>query len=183
MKVLAIGGEPGVGKSTLVRSMIGRLGVGVAETYRELRLTRYETGVCVLGVYAEGDAFGGTDRLSMAVQPSAKAFMFAEACKDSLAQHVIFEGDRLFNQSFLQSCSDILAIELRIAVLYAPPLVLASRRAARETAVGAHQDRTWLAGRVTKIRNICAALPVERWSVDDTTSRTEEVLRWLSVEH
>ena len=103
MKVIAIGGEPGSGKSTLMKEILKHLEKYVyIKCYDSFKLVPYiQCGsVYILGKYDEGETFSGTDRMSMAVQPEAIKFL-ASLNKDSI---ILFEGDRLFTSSFLEHC-------------------------------------------------------------------------------
>ena len=100
MKVIAIGGEPGSGKTSLMRKIINKFELN--PKYDQFKLVPYlhNNKYYVLGKYEEGEVFSGTDRMSMAVQPEAVKFL-ASVPKDSV---ILFEGDRLFNTSFLEHC-------------------------------------------------------------------------------
>ena len=144
MKVIAIGGEPGSGKSTLMKKLIDVF--EVEPKYNEFKLVPYlQNGkVYVLGKYEEGEVFSGTDRMSMAVQPEAIKFL-ATLPSDAV---VLYEGDRLFNSSFLERCLD--TYELNIVYLKTDKEVRQERYKYR----GSNQNETWLQGRETKISNI-----------------------------
>jgi uridine kinase len=144
MLVFAIGGEPGAGKSTLMKEIISKF--NWIKVYDEVKLVPYLQYDCnyILGKYDEGETFSGTDRMSMAVQPEAVKFL-ASLHKDSV---VLFEGDRLFTSSFLEHCvnnynTDIIYLETDKAV-----------RQERYKERGSNQNETWLQGRETKIANI-----------------------------
>lgn len=85
MKIIAIGGEPGAGKSTLMYEILDQFSWKME--YDKFKLVPYLTntdGVYVLGKYfEEGQTFSGTDRMSMAVQPEAIKFL-ATLDKDSV---------------------------------------------------------------------------------------------------
>jgi broad-specificity NMP kinase len=100
MKVIAIGGEPGAGKSTLMRRLIEN--IKAVPKYNEYKLVPYLQyfEIFILGKYEEGEVFSGTDRMSMAVQPEAIKFL-AYLPENAI---VLFEGDRLFTASFLEHC-------------------------------------------------------------------------------
>lgn len=159
MRVLAIIGFPGVGKSTLMRLMIGMLGhekplparrYGLMD-YHLVHPTATQTGdIAVLGKYGGAfETFSGTDKLSMAVQPDAERFMINHPAG---LTGIAFEGDRLGNASFLRVCQK--ADKFRLVVLSTDPGTLAARRAGREAAVQKQQDPTWLAGRESKVTNL-----------------------------
>jgi len=154
MKVIAIGGEPGAGKTTLMKKLIESL--GVEPKYDAFKLVPYlqKDNVYVLGKYEEGETFAGTDRMSMAVQPEAIKFL-ATLPADSV---VLYEGDRLFTSSFLEDCLD--KYDLEIVYLSTTKDVRTDRYAER----GSNQNETWLAGRESKVANILGNL-VLTWNV------------------
>jgi len=144
MKVIAIGGEPGAGKSTLMKKILEKN--NWLKVYDEVKLVpymQYDTNY-ILGKYDDGETFSGTDRMSMAVQPEAVKFL-ASLPADSV---VLFEGDRLFTASFLEHCvdnydTDILYLETDKTI-----------REERYKERGSNQNETWLRGRESKIANI-----------------------------
>lgn len=144
MQVIAIGGEPGSGKSTLMKRLIQHY--GVEPKYNEVKLVPYlqKDNIYILGKYEEGEVFSGTDRMSMAVQPEAIKFC-ASLPTGSI---VLFEGDRLFTASFLEDCIDKYGLEI---------IYLSTDKSIRKQRYldrGSAQDDTWLRGRETKIANI-----------------------------
>lgn len=144
MKVIAIGGNPGSGKSTLMKKVIER--IGVEPKYTEVKLVPYlqKNNIYILGKYEEGEVFSGTDRMSMAVQPEAIKFL-AQLPENSI---VLYEGDRLFTASFLEDCLE--KYDLHIIHLKTNEEVREERYKLR----GSNQDQTWLRGRESKINNI-----------------------------
>ena len=75
MRIIAIGGEPGAGKSTLMKRVIEHY--NMEPKYDSYKLVPYlqKNNIYVLGKYEEGEVFSGTDRMSMAVQPEAIKFL------------------------------------------------------------------------------------------------------------
>jgi hypothetical protein len=144
MKVIAIGGEPGSGKTTLMRRVIELL--NPEPKYNEIKLVPYmqKDNIYILGKYENGEVFSGTDRMSMAVQPEAIKFL-AFLPKYSI---LLFEGDRLFTSSFLEHCVE--RYETKIIYLKTNKSVRQDRYKER----GSEQNETWLAGRETKVSNI-----------------------------
>lgn len=144
MKIIAIGGEPGSGKTTLMNRIISNY--NFEPKYDSFKLVPYmqKGNIYLLGKYEEGEVFSGTDRMSMAVQPEAIKFL-ASLPKDSI---LLFEGDRLFTASFLEHCVE--NYETIIVYLATDKSVRQERYKER----GSEQNETWLQGRETKINNI-----------------------------
>lgn len=153
MRVVAIGGEPATGKTTLMRAVMRRLGTGwqvvqLSPLLSAMYLSRPR--VVVLGMY-RGSVFDGTDRLSMAVQPEALGWIQHVAAAGS-SMGVAFEGDRLFNGSLL----DVLGAESGVELT---PIVLSTSRdvsAARHRTRADVQGEVFLKGRATKYARLSA---------------------------
>lgn len=144
MKIIAIGGEPGSGKTTLIKEVLStRDWTKKYDAFKLVPYLQYENRF-VLGKYDEGEVFSGTDRMSMAVQPEAIKFL---ASLDP-ASIVVYEGDRLFTASFLEHCVD--NYDCEIVYLETDKATRAERYKER----GSNQNETWLQGRETKISNI-----------------------------
>lgn len=145
MKIIAIFGEPGSGKSTLMKRLMEELEVS-REVHNDFKLVPYHKNgkIHILGKYEEGETFGGTDKMSMAVQPEAVKFL-AQLPSDSI---VLFEGDRLCTASFLEDCVE--KYDTKIVYLRTSKETRTERYAER----GSNQDETWLRGRESKISNI-----------------------------
>ncbi len=163
MRVLAIGGEPGSGKTTLMNRVLETL--KPEPKYDQFKLVPYlQTGnVHILGKYEPGEVFAGTDRMSMAVQPEAVKFL-QTLHNDSV---VLFEGDRLFNSSFLTHCDE----QYDLSIIY-----LATDRDIRNRRYeerGSNQDETWLRGRESKIANILGNLML-MWKIETFNHNTPE---------
>lgn len=148
IKIIAIGGEPGAGKTTFMREIIKR--INPVPKYDEFKLVPFlqKDNIYILGKYEEDSIFQGTDRMSMAVQPAAVKFL------DSLSDNsvVLYEGDRLFNNSFLEHCDG--KFDLSIIYLKTDK----ETRQARCKDRGSEQNETWLNGRETKVKNILSNL-------------------------
>lgn len=104
-KVIAIGGVPATGKTTMMRRIIKDLMPLSTFKYKLVNgLYNRKKNIYIIGIYNE-ELFSGTDKLSMAVQPS-----FVELVRKVQGGKFIFEGDRLFNQSLFDqvNCEKII---------------------------------------------------------------------------
>ena len=146
-KILAIGGRPGTGKSTLMKEFMTQYTDWVRMKPFPLVDVEYseQGNISIIGKYDEGETFSGTDRLSMAVQPNALEFV-----RLSTNTNIIFEGDRLFNGSFIRDLMDLEDAELDVILLNAPEDVLKARYIER----GTDQTEKFLQSRATKYSNL-----------------------------
>lgn len=146
MRIIAVGGVPGTGKTTLMKKLIFEL--GKFELKKDVKLVPYlhnpEKNLYILGEYPDNEVFGGTDKMSMACQPEVIKWLNTLPSDST----ILFEGDRLFNNSFLTHCQD--NYDLKIVILDAKP----ATRDARYKQRGSEQNETWLSGRVTKVKKI-----------------------------
>lgn len=143
-RVLAIGGEPGTGKTTLIKKLKDdyttipfKYGLVRGEYDKEKK-------VYFIGVY-DGSTFEGSDKLSMAVNKDFVKFL--NYLNEGI---VVFEGDRLFNPSLFR-----LDFPFVIYALTASTEEL-NRRYNRR---GSNQSETFLKSRKTKIKNILFEFP------------------------
>ena len=143
MKVIGIGGLPASGKSTLVKKLRNKLGKPKLFKYGLVRGENYDN-VYMLGQYNK--KFGGTDTLSMAVQPHAEKFLEAMKDKDCV---IFYEGDRLFNDSFI---SYIVKMKCKYSfyMLIAKPDEIERRHIERNDT----QSEKWKKGRETKYKRL-----------------------------
>jgi hypothetical protein len=136
--VLFVVGEPGVGKTTLVRRLLE------PDSYLVQR-PKWTVGatVCAAGHYT-GDKFDGADTVPYNGVLEALTFWSAELKDKRLT---IFDGDRFSNASAvsaLRSASP--GLDARCVLIAADPDVVAARRVAR----GSNQNAAWVKGRRTK---------------------------------
>lgn len=140
--VIGIIGAPGTGKTTLMKQWMERWDW---EYHRTGQLDHYVSGdLVVLGVYPEGETFGGTDKLSMSIAPQVVEFL--DNNQDKI---ILFEGDRLNSKKFFQEVLDK-GWNLRIVALDVPK----EERERRYEERGSEQDPTWLQGRISKVENV-----------------------------
>jgi hypothetical protein len=140
VNLLYIIGEPGVGKSALAAELVR----GRRRRVRQQPFvhTEYEGGLVQLGRERSGRS--GTDALSMSVSPLALRVLEA-----GIWRQVLGEGDRLAHVGFFEGARKA-GYAVEVVLLSAPPEVAAERREKR----GSEQDGSWLAGRLTKVRNL-----------------------------
>ena len=144
-KIIAIGGSPGTGKTTLFRAyMRDKEFIPVEPAKLVSANYNVERDLYILGKYEANSVFAGTDRLSMACQPAVQEWIQTHNC------NVLFEGDRIFNQSFLEFAMNLPDTELQVVFLSAPKEELERRYAER----GSDQDEKFLRGRETKYSNL-----------------------------
>lgn len=179
--IVALGGVPGTGKSSIMMSLLDRYGDNATEVKMCDLLYGYvimPIHTAVLGMYKDvNETFPGTDRLSMAVQPRAQEWI-----EQHPKVNVLFEGDRLFNRSFLQFCADLPSTKLVAIILSAPHDELERRYAAR----GSYQSQKFLASRATKYNNIMNDMMLSEFVVErrnanhaDQSRIIEEVMHEL----
>ena len=170
-KIIALGGEPAVGKSTIVSYFIASDAYGW-EKKKEVKLvdTLYneKLDTYVLGIYgSEGGDFPGTDRYSMAVQPQAIEFV------KNTKSNIVFEGDRLFNQSFLEFLADLPDTELEIFIIKANKERIEENHKIRKDS----QSDTFLKGRHTKIENLRSNFVLMPYMTVYENNEKEDIVR------
>jgi energy-coupling factor transporter ATP-binding protein EcfA2 len=141
MDLLYVIGEPGAGKSTLVKHLTR--GLPYEDTTSPFAFRRYDCGVWELG--ARRPDFSGTDALGLSVQPVVERTL--EGFKPKL---VIAEGDRLANAKFFEAARGM-GYTLHIVHL-AGLGVAAMQRQIR----GSNQNEAWVKGRRTKVYALAA---------------------------
>lgn len=165
-KLIAVGGSPGTGKTTLFRKFMQNFQWETVEPKKMLpALYCKELDLYVLGKYEDGETFAGTDRLSMAVQPIAQEFV------SETKSNILFEGDRIFNQSFLEFAMTLPETELSVVFLKVPKDTLEQRYKDR----GSDQSETFLKGRTTKYNNLLSNFDLMPYVTEfNNTNLTEQ---------
>lgn len=164
-KIVAVGGQPGTGKTTLFRKFMESYEWEKVEPKKMLpALYCKELDLYVLGKYEDGEVFAGTDRLSMAVQPVAQEFV------TETTSNILFEGDRIFNQSFLEFSMELKDVDLQVVYLKVPNDTLKQRYADR----GSDQSETFLKGRATKYNNLLSNFDLMSYITEFNNTNLEE---------
>ena len=170
-KLIAVGGSPGTGKTTLFRKfMEGKNFQPVEPAKLVSAMYCAELDLYILGKYEEGEVFAGTDRLSMAVQPAVTEWIASHNC------NVLFEGDRIFNQSFLEFAMGLPSTDLQVVFLNAPKTVLEQRYKDR----GSDQSEQFLRGRETKYSNLLSNFELMSYITEFPNTNLEEQSKVLA---
>jgi broad-specificity NMP kinase len=164
-KIIAVGGSPGTGKTTLFRKFMEDK-QWIATEPAKLVSASYNTerDLYILGKYEDGEVFAGTDRLSMAVQPNLQEWIQTHNC------NILFEGDRVFNQSFLEFCMGLPDTELQVVYLKTTKDVLEQRYKDR----GSDQSEQFLRGRETKYSNLLSNFELMPYITEFSNTNLEE---------
>jgi broad-specificity NMP kinase len=164
-KIVAVGGSPGTGKTTLFRKFMEDKPFISTEPAKLVSASyNPERDLYILGKYEEGETFAGTDRLSMAVQPNLQEWIKTHNC------NILFEGDRVFNQSFLEFCMGLENTELVVVFLKAPKDILEQRYKDR----GSDQSEQFLRGRETKYSNLMSNFELMPYITEFVNTNLEE---------
>jgi broad-specificity NMP kinase len=176
-KIIAVGGVPGTGKTSLFRKFLELHTWEKVEPIKLLSaLYCKELNLYVFGKYEEGEVFAGTDKLSMACQTNVTEFV------KSSTSNIIFEGDRLTNTKFYTMLMELPETELKVIILEANQTTLNQRYKDR----GSEQSETFLRGRETKIENILRNFEIREYtesfkneSLEDQTGILECMVQFL----
>lgn len=153
-KVVWFVGDPGVGKTTVAREIMGKKAkIATAKSKWTLNL---ELGIAAAGHYI-GEPFDGADTVPYNGAMDAMEFWLDNYNGYDLT---IFDGDRFSNGTALTFFKTH-APEHQLVCIYfmAPAEALAARREARNMAVGKAQNPAWLKGRSTKSLNFYEKFP------------------------
>ena len=93
-RILALGGKPATGKTTLLRDVINTYKPYIKFNFGLVRGMYFSKhSLYIIGIY-DKSVFSGTDKLSMAVQPD-----FIRFCSKITDGKILFEGDRLLTKT------------------------------------------------------------------------------------
>jgi len=159
IKTLGICGEPGTGKTTLVKKLL------LNEEYHQFKYGTLEYMVpkenmnapIVLGKY-DGEMFDGTDRLSMAVINDAENWL-KSLYEQEYEANIIFEGDRLWCQRWVNLIiNNGGQCQYKFIRLYIGTNELCNRHTQR-AALGHRQTAKFILSRKTKYDNLQKEFP------------------------
>lgn len=147
MHVIYVIGPPGAGKTTLVNGALHLLGREPATFTQPIPHVRYGD-VWMLGKQRE--QFGGTDALSMSIQPKVIEWLHTMTQPHQDRPRVLIgEGDRLANNSFFNA---VHTCGYKLTIIHLD--LDAPQARARALARGTEQSATWWKGRYTKVNNL-----------------------------
>jgi hypothetical protein len=154
MKIVGLCGEPGTGKTSIVRELLTNEDVWQHRKAGALEYLEYKEGnIFILGKY-DGDYFDGTDRLSMAVINDTESFLIS---RNTPTTRVIFEGDRLWCPRFIGTLITLKA-EIKLIRVYCGMPQFIERHVARNK-LGLKQDPKFINSRKTKYDNLMKQFP------------------------
>jgi len=179
LTVVALGGPAASGKSSIIKSVVEKTaevryngnnfkwGEVVGEFWTDDELVLY-------GRYNTDRDFEGTDMLSLSANNHAKQFTQMLVGIDEF-NYVLFEGDRLYNDSFFEVCREHPDINLRAFVLDVSDEELDRRHEERDDDL----DRSWVEG----LRSQYERYLNESWTVsldNETEADQQENIRIIS---
>lgn len=170
-KLIAVGGQPGTGKTTLFRKyMEGKTWIECEPAKLVSAMYNEKLDLYILGKYQTGETFAGTDRLSMACQPPLQEWIRTNN------SNILFEGDRVFNQSFLEYAMALPQTDLQIVYLKTPKDILEQRYIDR----GSDQSEQFLRGRETKYSNLLSNFELMSYITEFANTNLEEQSKVLA---
>lgn len=175
MKVLAFFGEPGVGKSHLVRAILERLGPQTATYVLGPFRGQVHGNVLVLGRYAPGATFPGSDRL-----PNAALRHLPEFCRAAALQ---FSGMLLEGWKFCRAeCFEAFrqGREARLVVLEDPE-ARARCRARQARCRDHHIGAAFSVWRRRVLEERAQEFGLERWHPREAHAKLEEWVGFLGT--
>lgn len=146
-RALWIVGEPGVGKTTLVRALVG----GVPFSFVENPKWSLAGDRFALAGHYKGGTFDGAD--TVPYNGVEAALSYWDSNLRERFSVTIFDGDRFSHDTAREFVSS--RASAFVVLLAAPPEVVAGRRRER----GSNQSASWVAGRKTKSTRFFESTP------------------------
>lgn len=174
MKVVWIIGEPGVGKTTVVRELLGP--TPSRNMKPKWSLVHRGIGIVAAGHY-KGEAFDGADTVPYNGVADALDFWLDNYSGSELT---IFDGDRFSHQKVVDFFK-LRVPEHKLVCVQVLSARVELQRQARFAVTGKNQNATWLKGRATKVKNFFTAFPGERYELENVGSPAEVAKRLLTV--
>jgi hypothetical protein len=156
MKIFYYIGQPGTGKTTLMRGILNNLRENETDEFIKEGLVTYhkflKQKTIVLGRYDEG-TFAGTDTWSKGVGPKFREWLLGAT--EEFPDWIIYgEGERLSNGPNMDAMFQE-NIGMNLICLQVSEEELERRRAARNNT----QNESWMKGMRTRIENLCKKYP------------------------
>jgi hypothetical protein len=150
-------GEPGVGKTTAVRALLG--GVGTVALHANPKWTIAAPAMCAAGHYS-GEAFDGGD--TVPYNGAKAALEFWREKLRPIVPLTIFDGDRFSVDSTLKFLSECPGVVVRGVYLDDAADAIARRRLKRARETGKSQNEAWVKGRGTKAMRFAAKISAHK---------------------
>jgi len=154
MRVVYVIGLPGSGKTTMVERAVDLLAEHPVVIIDRGTVPHVRLDYWLWHIGRPRADFGGTDTLSMSIQPRAIRWL------DEIRHEcdvLVGEGDRLANAAFFAACPELTIVHLDV------PLELARFRAnvRADQMKRPRQNESWWKGRATKVANLVRTHRVE----------------------
>ncbi len=168
MTVLWLVGEPGIGKTTLARELLGLYGPYrvLDEPKQKWTITsdqNTEKRIAAAGHYT-GDTFDGADTVGYSGAEAHLKFWYTFLAPSFGV--TLFDGDRFSHAGAVNFFIKNEPTQKLVCVRLIDDTVVDDLAKKRRAARGSNQNATWLKGRATKARNFYDAFPGRKSTLD-----------------